>query len=119
MKYYNLSTGSNGADIDSDDDEVGLSTFTGKCNNCGQVGHKAFQCPKPKDEKKKFKWKCNGCRKTEHKYHACWGNPKNADKVPDWHKKKRGKEVSAGVVEGTIMDDDVEYLMGSVDDCLH
>jgi hypothetical protein len=57
-----------------------------------------FRCPELEEKtggkrgfKKKFTGKCETCNKTGHKAEACWKDPKNADKVPGWLKKKNEK----------------------------
>jgi hypothetical protein len=48
------------------------------------------------NKKKKFTGNCNMCGKVGHKAADCWSNPKNADKRPGWYK---GGEVTAAKTE--------------------
>ena len=74
-----------------EDSELSLISQDGPtCYRCKKKGHKAFECPdgKSQDGKKRFTGKCNTCGKKGHKAATCWGDPKNANKVPEWFKKK-------------------------------
>ena len=81
-----------------DGEEVVLNNieFKGKCNHCGEVGHKKAQCPKLKDGKtttqqdktKKFTGECNLCGRKGHKKADCWEDPANAGKRPKNYKPK-------------------------------
>jgi hypothetical protein len=84
----------------TDDQELGLVAEEGrgiKCYNCQKFGHKAFQCTEEKKtrevgKKKKFKGKCDSCGKQGHKAKTCWKDPTNANKMPEWLKKKLAKK---------------------------
>ena len=61
------------------------------CYNCGQQGHKAYQCPNREtgngqkgkgNGKNKFTGTCHLCGKPGHKKADCWLDPKNASKRP-------------------------------------
>ena len=47
IKYGKINDGKN------DNGEFTLLAFNGKCYNCGNNGHKAIECTKPKQKKKK------------------------------------------------------------------
>lgn len=49
-----------------EEEQVLLTKFKGKCNFCGNIGHKATQCPKKKQQdKSNKKQKCTHCRKLD------------------------------------------------------
>ena len=62
-KYWRSKYSETGKSEKDEEDELNLSTmrFKGTCNHCGKHGHKAVDC---------------------------WDDPKNADKRPEWMKKK-------------------------------
>ena len=92
-------------------DESAISTFMKQvCYNCGQPGHKAFECPKKKGGGGKgydgrgrggrggrgnsgrgrgggkFNGKCNNCGKQGHKMADCWDLEENKSKRPKGYK---------------------------------
>ena len=89
-------------------------TFKGKCRNCGKVGHKRAQCPKPKDGGGRggggrgngggqgnggSNITCNHYGLKGHKGADCWKN--NPDKVPEWYQTK--KATAGGAVDVQVM----------------
>jgi len=116
---YNKSSGD-----DADSGEIGLFGAGASdgivCYRCGKKGHKAFKCKNPKKEggggrgnggsNSKFGGKCGTCGKKGHKSTDCFDDPKNADKVPEWYKKKK-----KGSGEAAMMSGDIEVLLSCVD----
>ena len=92
-------------DLQGDDgNEIALraiNTFRGKCHNCGEEGHKAQDCMKPKKtagkgfKDKTNKKRCNHCGKTGHTENNCWSKPENASKRPKWYKPPQGTQDQA------------------------
>ena len=90
LKYQRLTKGKGGPNNASNDDghETALFAggFKGKCNNCGEWGHKGFQCPKKSGGNEsnnnsggnKFSGKCHYCKKVGHRAFEC--RKKKADK---------------------------------------
>ena len=81
--------------------ELALLQAEGKkdktCYRCHKKGHMAFECPEGKkggegNKNKNKNKKCNTCGKTGHLAADCWQDPKNADKVPEWLKKRQAKK---------------------------
>jgi len=106
--------------VASEENEIGLWTNNSKikCYRCGETGHKAFQCKRPKkggesseSSKKKFQGKCNTCGKIGHKAVDCFKDPKNVAKVPEWFKKKNTRKEETALMTG----DDVEMLLQGTD----
>ena len=82
LRYQRISKGKSGANNNSNDDghETALFAggFKGKCNNCGEWGHKGFQCPKKGGNDNgnnsggsKFSGKCHYCKKVGHRAFEC------------------------------------------------
>ena len=93
-------------DLQGDDgNEIALgaiNTFRGKCHNCGEEGHKAQECTKPKKtagkgfkDKTNKRKRCNHCGKTGHTENNCWNKPENASKRPKWYKPPQGTQDQA------------------------
>eukprot|EP00957_Ditylum_brightwellii_P015212 1146098-Ditylum_brightwellii.AAC.1 len=89
-QLYKTSHGSSNASDDMP--EVGLLATGGgiTCFNCGEEGHKAFQCNKRSNGGNRqnnrrggnCNKKCGNCEKTGHVDKDCWDDPKNKDKIP-------------------------------------
>lgn len=104
---------------ESEEDEFGLSAFQGKCNNCGEAGHKERECNKPRlsnkkqrgrdNRNKKFKGKCHQCGKTGHKKVDCWQLESNASKRPPGFRVQgsTSEQAAAAMSAGT----GVEFLL--------
>ena len=94
--------------------EVSLTTFSGKCHKCGEVGHKAMDCPNKEQNGgggRKFKGKCNHCGKVGHREAQCWEKPENADKRPANY---RGW-AETGAAAAQTSDRNVEVVLTSID----
>ena len=91
----------------SDGKEVTLANaeankgFKGKCNKCGQVGHKKKDCPQKQGGGENNSSKeCTGCGRKGHTAENCWKT--HPDKAPQWYKDKVGSnksEAAGGSVE--------------------
>jgi len=109
------------SDDSSKDTEIGLFNGSGDivCYRCKKKGHKAFQCPDKNKDKKagggqgKFTGKCKTCGKSGYRAADCFDDPKNADKVPSWYKKKKDDGVQNHNETGM---NSVEVLLQSVDE---
>ena len=86
LKYQRLSKGKPGVSNNNSDEghETALFAggFKGKCNNCGEWGHKGYQCPKKGNggnensnnsggSSNKFSGKCHYCKKVGHRAFEC------------------------------------------------
>ena len=102
LRYQRISKGKSGANNNSNDDghETALFAggFKGKCNNCGEWGHKGYQCPKKggngngnNSGGSKFSGKCHYCKKVGHRAFEC--RKKKTDKG------NKGSERSAVAVD--------------------
>jgi hypothetical protein len=90
--------------------EMTFTAVTGKkCWSCGSEDHVKPDCPKhknkPKDKEKtknsdnnSNKLQCGRCGKPGHATEACWKDPKNADKRPQWLKDKINKSAFVRVI---------------------
>ena len=90
LKYQRLTKGKGGTSNSGGEDghETALFAggFKGKCNNCGEWGHKGFQCPKKgggngntnNSGGNKFTGNCHYCKKAGHRAFEC--RKKKADK---------------------------------------
>ena len=69
---------------DSDEKEVTLMNFRGKCNKCHKTGHMAKDCKSGKASggKNTFKGTCHNCGSTGHMATNCWVKEENKDKRP-------------------------------------
>ena len=104
------------------------STSGGSCYNCGERGHKANNCPKPRQ---KYGYasdrnvKCHHCGKFGHIERNCWDKPENKDKRPNWWNEKNSESGNASIelvianVEQPSAEDDVrEFQLTSVEDSI-
>ena len=90
--------------------ETALSSFTGKCYNCGKTGHRAFQCKEGNNDSEsktkkggKENRNCHLCGKKGHIRADCFELEKNKDKRPkNWKScledKDDKKEKAAAIV---------------------
>ena len=88
-KYYRQVNKKSGGGSDGGDDELALAGKDGKNNNGGKGSDKF---------KKKFTGKCHECGKVGHMARDCWLNPKNKGKRPQWYdeeKARKSAEVAA------------------------
>ena len=99
LKYQRLTKGKSSANNSGSDDghETALFAggFKGKCNNCGEWGHKGYQCPKKSGNNEnggnKFSGKCHYCKKIGLRAYEC--RKKKAEKG------NKGPERSAVAVD--------------------
>ena len=94
-EQYCILYGNDGFDNQNEDDDFVLSLFDGKCFNCGEKGHKASDCPKPKTKNsgkdgekgggcgsgESFNGICKNCSKKGHNkaYAGIWKQTKIRD----------------------------------------
>ena len=111
LRYQRLTKGKTSTTGSSDGEhETALFAggFKGKCNNCGEWGHKGYQCPKKgnnagsnNNSGNKFSGKCHYCKKVGHRAFEC--RKKKADKG-------NGSERSAVAVDEENSSENVEEL---------
>ena len=112
LKYQRLTKGKGGSNGASSDDghETALFAggFKGNCNNCGEWGHKGYQCPKKNggggennnSGSRKFSGKCHYCKKVGHRAFEC--QKKKADKG------NNSSERSGAAIDDESEDDELE-----------
>jgi len=118
LKYQRLSKGKSGSSNNSKDDEHETALFAGgfkgKCNNCGEWGHKGYQCPKKGSNENgnnsggnKFSGKCHYCKKVGHRAFEC--RKKKADKG------NKGSERTAAAIDDNSECEELElaFMAGS------
>lgn len=88
-----------------DENEITLTTFEGECYNCGEKGHRANKCPKPRTTQGfRSLPKCTKCDRFGHMEKDCWEKDENKEKRPEgW--KPRNETTAA------MLDEGVEFLL--------
>jgi hypothetical protein len=111
-EYFRQAYGDKDKATAETDPEMTFTMVPGKkCWSCGSTEHVKSECPKPKKSKDKDKNNkdnkgsivtCGRCGKAGHATDACWKDPKNESKRPQWLKDKLKKAQSTEVASSII-----------------